>query len=115
MVPGVEASSLPTAKSAKTIGMSARHSPMSTGNASVRPGWPSLKMMIPEAPANPALRTLVANGQVPRWISAIRPATKPAKSVVSHPLVEVGTGVGGRVRSTPWTWAVTSPAATAGR
>ena len=38
VVPGVLASSLPTAKSAKTIGMSARHSPMSTGNASVRPG-----------------------------------------------------------------------------
>jgi hypothetical protein len=42
--------------------------------------------------------------------SAIRPATKPSKSAVSQPLVEVGVGVGGSVRSTACTWAVTSPA-----
>ena len=66
-------------------------------------------MMIPDAPAKPALVTFWANGQVPRWISAILPGTNPAKSSVSQPLVELGTGVGGRVRSTPCTWAVTSP------
>ena len=49
-------------------------------------------------------------GHVPRWISAMLPGTKPAKSSSSHPLVDVfGTGAGGRTRSTPWTGAVTSP------
>ena len=83
---------------------------MSSGLASVRPGWPSLKTMTPLAPAVPALRTLVAKGQVPRWMSAMLPAWKPVKSDCSQPLVEEEAGVGGRVRSTPWTGAVTSPA-----
>jgi hypothetical protein len=109
VAPGVLASSWPTPKSANTIGMPARHSPMSTVNASVRPGWPSLKTMTPAAPASAALRTFVTNGQVPRWINAIRPDTKPAKSAVSQPLVDDGAGVGGSVTSTAWTCAVTSP------
>ena len=38
------------------------------------------------------------------------PGVKPAKSSASHPLVELlGSGPGGRTRSTPWTAAVTSP------
>jgi hypothetical protein len=45
---------------------------------------------------------------VPRWISAIRPGTNPAKSAASQPLVLVRLGVA--VVSTAWTAAVTSPA-----
>ena len=67
-------------------------------------------MMTPAAPAASAFATLSAKKQVPRWMSAMFPATKPAKSAASQPLVEVfSTGAGGRIRSTPWTAAVTSP------
>ena len=47
------------------------------------------------------------NEQVPRCIRAMRPATKPAKSAASHPLVDVPVGVA--VVSTAWTAAVTPP------
>ena len=49
---------------------------------------PSLKMTTPEAPAAWAFRTLTPKKQVPRWIKAIRPGTKPAKSLELQPLVE---------------------------
>ena len=49
-------------------------------------------------------------GQVPRCTRAMLPGTKPAKSSVSQPLVDVfGAGPGGSTRSIPWTAAVTSP------
>ncbi len=63
-------------------------------NTAVRPGLPSLKMTTPTAPACVALSTLTPKLHVPRWIRAILPA-KPAKSLGSHPLAELGAGVGG--------------------
>src|SRR3954464_9922493 len=76
----------------------------------VRPGLPSLKMTTPTAPAAWALSTFTPKLHVPRWIRAILPA-KPAKSLGTHPLAELGAGVGGM---TVWpaglTWApVASP------
>src|SRR5712671_3801777 len=61
----------------------------------VRPGLPSLKMMTPLAPAAWAFWTFVPKVHVPRWMSAIRPATKPLKSDAVHPLDELDVGVGG--------------------
>src|SRR5438067_8531286 len=61
----------------------------------VRPGLPSLKMMTPDAPAACALSTFTPKKHVPRWMSAIRPATKPLKSAALQPLDELGLGVGG--------------------
>src|SRR5216110_372220 len=49
---------------------------------------PSLKMITPDAPAFWAFATFWLNVQVPRWMSAMRPATKPVKSEGSQPLVE---------------------------
>src|SRR4051794_26551137 len=63
-------------------------------NTPSRPGWPSLKMITPTAPAAVAFCTFVPNVHVPRWTSAILPAT-PAKSLGAQPLVELGLGVGG--------------------
>ena len=54
---------------------------------SVRPGWPSLKMTTPDAPAAWALRTFTPKLHVPRWISAILPA---------HEAGEVGRGAAAR-------------------
>ena len=86
-----------------------------------------LKRMTAAAPAVCAFATLSAKLQPPRWISAIRPATKPAKSLTppgsavsgaptaasvnapSHPLVLARGGV--RLMSTGVTWAVTVPRA----
>ena len=85
--------------------------PRPPAKGSVRPGWPSLKMMTAIAPAAVALATLSANRQVPRWMSAMLPAVKPPKSAASQPLVEDGSGVAGMVRSTGCTTLVTSPAA----
>ena len=62
---------------------------------SVRPGLPSLKMMTPLAPAAWAFRTFTPKLHVPRWMSAIRPGTKPLKSAAVHPLDELGEAVGG--------------------
>src|SRR5215469_614330 len=62
---------------------------------SVRPGLPSLKMMTPLAPAAWAFWTFWLKVHVPRWMSAIRPGTKPLKSAAVHPLAELGVGVGG--------------------
>ena len=62
---------------------------------SVRPGLPSLKMMTPLAPAAWAFWTLTPKLHAPRWMSAIRPATKPLKSDAVHPLDELDVGVGG--------------------
>src|SRR3954447_2605306 len=64
-------------------------------NTSVRPGLPSLKMITPEAPAASAFCTFTPKLQVPRWINAIRPDTKPLKSADVHPLDELGDAVGG--------------------
>src|SRR5918911_1713995 len=64
---------------------------------SVRPGLPSLKMITPVAPAPCAFCTFTPKLQPPRWISAIRPGTKPVKSVELHPLVELDVAVGGRM------------------
>ena len=61
----------------------------------VRPGLPSLKMITPEAPAALAFRTFTPKKQLPRWISAMRPGVKPAKSPLVQPLDEEGDGVGG--------------------
>ena len=48
--------------------------------------------------------------QPPRWIRAIRPAVKPAKSAASHPAVEPGSAGGGtRLSFTSCSAAVTSP------
>src|SRR5215211_461454 len=66
--------------------------PLSTA---VRPGLPSLKMTTPVAPAALALSTFTPKLQPPRWISAIRPDTKPLKSAAVQPLVELEVGVGG--------------------
>ena len=79
--------------------------------ASVRPGWPSLKMTTAEAPAVCALSALSWNEHVPRWISATRPGTKPAKSAASQPAFdELGVGPGGNWLSfTSCRLAVTSP------
>src|SRR5919202_5198299 len=63
----------------------------------VRPGLPSLKMITPVAPAACAFCTFTPKLQPPRWISAIRPDTKPLKSVEVHPLVELDVCVGGRM------------------
>src|SRR3954451_2355076 len=63
-------------------------------NAPVRPGLPSLKITTPTAPACVALSTFTPKLHVPRWIRAILPA-KPAKSPGTHPLAELGAGVGG--------------------
>jgi hypothetical protein len=77
--------------------------------SSVRPGWPSLKMITAAAPAASALSALTPNVQVPRWISAMLPAVKPAKSAASQPDVEPGWAGGGIWTSTGCTGAVTSP------
>ena len=41
------------------------------------------------APAAAAFSALISKVQVPRWISAMLPAGKPAKSPASQPLVDV--------------------------
>src|SRR5690348_772283 len=61
----------------------------------VRPGLPSLKMTTPLAPAACAFSTFTPKKHVPRWMSAIRPGTKPLKSEALHPLAELGVLVGG--------------------
>jgi hypothetical protein len=68
---------------------------------------PWLKMITARAPAASALSAFCANGHVPRWISAIAPAGKPAKSAASQPLVFARGGT--RLMSTATTGAVTSP------
>ena len=77
---------------------------------SVRPGFPSLKMTTPDAPAACAFSTFTPKLQPPRWIRAIRPDTKPAKSPAVHPLVEVDVGVGGSTMPRAgWIAAVAAP------
>src|SRR5689334_16215688 len=67
--------------------------PLNTG---VRSGvLPSLKMTTPTAPAAWALSTFTPKLHVPRWIRAILPANELSKSLGSHPLAELGVGVGG--------------------
>ena len=56
-----------------------------------------------------AFATLSSKGHVPRWSRAMLPAVKPAKSSASQPDVLLGSGVGGSVRSTACSGAVTSP------
>src|SRR5690242_673884 len=66
-------------------------------NRPVRSGLvlPSLKMITPVAPAAWAFVALIAKVHVPRWISAMLPALKPAKSAGSHPLADDGVSVAG--------------------
>src|SRR4051794_39544465 len=66
-------------------------------NTDVRSGLvlPSLKMITPEACAASAFCTFTPKLHVPRWINAIRPATKPSKSAIVQPLAELGVSVGG--------------------
>src|SRR3954451_7121817 len=82
-------------------------------NRSVRPGLPSLKMTMPDAPAACALSALVPKVHVPRWTSATWPGTKPVKSAAVHPRAEVGVAVGGMtIPAAGWTEAeATVPAA----
>lgn len=74
---------------------------------------PWLKMITPAAPAAAAFSAFCSKLQVPRWISAIEPAGKLAKSSASQPLVEVLPAP--RDRSTGTTLAVTSPASVCDR
>ncbi len=64
-------------------------------------------MIAAPAPASPAFATFCANEQLPRCISAIAPAGKPAKSSASQPLEEVSEGL--TSVSTTTTSSVTSP------
>src|SRR5512135_1090223 len=67
-------------------------------------------MMTPTAPAACALATLVVAVHVPRWIRAMLPAVKPAKSAELQPLLEVGVPDGGMMMPPAGcTVAVTSP------
>jgi hypothetical protein len=52
-------------------------------------------MITPVAPAPWALSTFTPLPQVPAWINAMRPGTKPVKSDALQPLAELGVGVGG--------------------
>ena len=69
--------------------------------------FPSLKMITAVAPAASALSVFAANVHVPRWIRAMLPGGKPAKSAASQPLVEPP--VLGLLTSTAQSPAVTSP------
>ena len=64
-------------------------------NTPSRPGWPSLKMTTPDAPAAVAFKTFVPKVQVPRWIKAMLPGVNALKSPALQPLAELGVGVGG--------------------
>ncbi len=68
-------------------------------------------MTAPTAPASSAFFALTAKSQVPRCISAMLPAVKPAKSAGSQPLVDVLGGLSpiGTTTSTACSLAVTSP------
>ena len=67
-------------------------------------------MITPTAPAALALSALTSKLQKPRWISAMLPAVKPAKSLASQPESVVPSApAGGNSTSTAWTRAVTSP------
>ena len=58
-------------------------------NTPLRSGvLPSLKMTTPDAPAACAFSAFSPKKHVPRWMRAIRPGTKPAKSLALQPLVE---------------------------
>src|SRR3954447_5779891 len=54
-------------------------------------------MSTPAAPAVWALRTFTPRLHLPRWIRAILPAGKFAKSAAVQPLAELGAGLGGRL------------------
>ena len=64
-------------------------------------------MITPAAPAAAALSAFTAKSHEPRWMSAMLPAGKPAKSAASQPLVEARSPA--RLTSTAVTAAVTSP------
>ena len=68
---------------------------------------PWLNTITAAAPAAAALSTFSRKVHVPRWMSAMFPAVKPAKSAASQPLVEARSPA--RLMSTAWTGAVTSP------
>jgi hypothetical protein len=108
VTPGVVASSKPKAKLAPMVGMEFWGGLSVPKTASVRPWNPSLKMIAALAPAAAAFATFSSKVQVPRTMSAIAPAGKPAKSAASQPLVEVPAVIG-MPASTGSTEAVTSP------
>ena len=86
-------------------------SPSVPAGRPVRPSWPSLKMITPTAPAALALLALRPKSHVPRWISAMLPAVKPAKSAAVQPAGVVPGSAGGGIvmPRTACTFAVTSP------
>src|SRR5689334_9647280 len=81
------------------VSFASRRLPLSTA---VRPGLPSLKITTPDACAFWALITFTPKLQPPRWISAMLPGVKPAKSSGEQPFVELDVAVGGIAR-----WPVT--------
>jgi hypothetical protein len=89
-------------------GMVMLGSPRVPGRRSVRSGaFPSLKMTTRTAPAAWAFAAFSPKVQVPRWITAMFPAGKLAKSLASQPLVDPPTG--GITGSMTVIGAVTSP------
>ena len=105
------ASSLPISNEVPTTGRSALNASPRVGfRVSVRPSWPSLKMMTPAAPASKAFCALTEKSHVPRCTRAMLPAVKSTKSSGSHPLVDVlASAPGGSTRSTACSGASTSP------
>ena len=67
--------------------------------------------MAAAAPAAAAFATFSPKVQVPRWITAMPPLGKPAKSAAEQPLVLLGVGVGEMIPSAATSGPVTSPAA----
>ena len=82
-------------------------------NSSVRPTWPSLKMIAASYPAAAALAALTSKVQVPRWINATAgPVGAAGKSAASQPeSVVPASPAGGNSTSIGTTVPVTSPLA----
>ncbi len=100
-------SAVPTAWLRPTTGrVVAPGSPSVPATTPSSPGRPVLKISTADAPAACALAAFTPKVHVPRWISAMFPAVKPAKSSVSQPLVLASRAP---VVSTAWTGAVTVP------
>ena len=109
--PAVFARASPMANVVPTAGMAATGGssvPKTTPKrSSLGSSLPWLNTITADAPAAAALSTLSRKKHVPRWISAMFPGVKPAKSLASQPLVEARSPT--RLMSTAWTAAVTSP------
>ena len=73
---------------------------------------PLLKISAAEAPASSAFADFTPKSQVPRWMSAIAPSGKSAKSSGSQPLllsVSVGSAGARSLSTTTTSWSVTVP------